>query len=374
MLRTRFVGGVLAMLVLPVLANAQLGDSWVGKKVMMTRPGIQLKGATDKGEPLVEAAATMVYTVLDEVDGWIKVRQEASEGWFLKGDGVLLQHAVALFTEQIKANPNDARAHACRAAAHDEMGQFDAGIKDLDEAIRLQPNVAEYRSNRGGAYAQKKDFDKALEDFAEAIRLNPNLAGAYYNRGHVYSDKKELVKAIQDYTEALRIDPKYVSAYNNRGAGYRDLKQYDKAIDDYNEALRLSPKDGTVYSNRGLAYAGKKEYAKALADYAAAAKLEPNNVMVHNNAAWLLATCPKDEVRDGKKAIQYAKKACELTGWKEAFYKDTLAAAYAEDGQFDLAVKYQREALKSPSFVQVYGVDAQQRLKYFEMKKPWREE
>jgi hypothetical protein len=66
-------------------------------------------------------------------------------------------------------------------------------------------------------------------------------------------------------------------------------------------------------------------------------------------------------------------KACELTKWKGAFYKDMLAAAYAENGQFDLAVKYQKEALDDPAFACNYGEDARLRLAYIQMKKPWRE-
>ena len=57
-----------------------------------------------------------------------------------------------------------------------------------------------------------------------------------------------------------------------------------------------------------------------------------------NNLAWTLATSGEAGLRDGAQAVQYAKRACELTHYQETVPVGTLAAAYAEAGRFDEAI------------------------------------
>ena len=89
--------------------------------------------------------------------------------------------------------------------------------------------------------------------------------------------------------------------------------------------------------------------------------------------AWLLSTAPDAKVRDGKRALEAAKKACELTEYKNGGYLDTLAAAYAEAGDFEKAVEWQDKALKAGD-IPVKDLDgARKRLELFKQKKPYRE-
>ena len=91
-----------------------------------------------------------------------------------------------------------------------------------------------------------------------------------------------------------------------------------------------------------------------------------------SSVAWLLATSWDDSIRDGKKAIELATKACELTEWKNPDFLDTLAAAYAEAGQFDDAVKWQKKALEHPeAFDAAEFEQAKQRLKLYEARQPY---
>ncbi len=70
--------------------------------------------------------------------------------------------------------------------------------------------------------------------------------------------------------------------------------------------------------------------------------------------------------------MQNATRACELSEWKNAAYIDTLAAAHAEAGAFDQAVKFQRQVIQMAEGPNRQGM--QERLKLYQQHKPYREE
>ena len=88
--------------------------------------------------------------------------------------------------------------------------------------------------------------------------------------------------------------------------------------------------------------AGK--FAESLQAFREAARLHPNDSLVLNNLAWCLAASPRPELRNGREAVQLASKAVELTGQQQPVFIGTLAAAYAEDGQFAKADEMAKRA------------------------------
>jgi hypothetical protein len=91
-----------------------------------------------------------------------------------------------------------------------------------------------------------------------------------------------------------------------------------------------------------------------------------------NNLAWVLATSPNDNLRDGKRAIELAKQGCDLTEYKQAHIVSTLAAAYAETGDFESAIKWSKKAVETGS--EAIKPQLAKELESYEAKKPWREE
>ena len=101
-------------------------------------------------------------------------------------------------------------------------------------------------------------------------------------------------------------------------------------------------------------------------------RIDPNFSRAYNNLAWLLATCPDAKFRDGKRAVELATKACELTKWKVALDIGTLAAAHAEAGDFEAAVQWQTKANG------LYGAGkdrekGEARLKLYQQKKRYQQ-
>src|SRR6266852_1228420 len=370
-----FFSMLFAALLLPTVAFADDGGSWVGKRIMIKKAGVRIGHSDDAGRQIYLAELTdLVYTVLREDDTWLNVRPRGVEGWFDREQAVLVDDALSYFAERIRANGKDAFAFARRGRAWQEEGELERALKDLNEAIRLDPDTPGFFGNRGKVYDELEEYDRALRDYSEALRLDPKDAQTYYYRGVVYKALKETKKAITDYSEAIRLDPKWSSPYFNRANVYKAQKDYDKAVSDFSEAIRLDPKWTDAYFNRGNVYKSQKEYGKAAGDYREVIRLDPDDADGYSNLAWLLATCPDAKVRDGKKAVEYATKACELTSWKGAYFLATLAGAQAEAGNFEEAVKWQKRALESAHYQKEEGDQARQRLQLFEDRKPYRDE
>jgi tetratricopeptide (TPR) repeat protein len=216
------------------------------------------------------------------------------------------------------------------------------------------------------------DYDRAIASFTEAIRLDPKYVPAYVNRGNIYKSKGDCDKAIADYNESIRLDPNHVPAYINRGLAYAARGRSDMAMADYNQAILLDPKSSLAYINRGLIYEAGGDYRKAFDDFENAIHLDSGNAYACNNLAWLLATCPKAAFRDGRKAVEFANKACELTQWKNSAWMDTLAAAFAETGDFTQAIKWETKYLESPNLAKSNATGAANRLKLYQARQPYR--
>jgi tetratricopeptide (TPR) repeat protein len=154
-------------------------------------------------------------------------------------------------------------------------------------------------------------------------------------------------------------------------AGRHDeaVELFTKVIDGGGEAGLLA----TALTNRGLVQSRRGEWQRALEDYGEAVRLEPKFAGAHNNLAWLLATCPVDSLRDGELALEHATRACDGSGWSNPSCLGTLAAAYAEVGDFGQAVHWQQRALADSAYRQTYGAEVvRARLRLYEQGLPCR--
>lgn len=182
------------------------------------------------------------------------------------------------------------------------------------------------------------------------------------------------IRAIKELDEVIVLDPKSYQAYVNRGLVYTQTEDYDKAAEDFQKALQISPRNEQLLFDCGYAYEKTDDYKNALAIYHQAVTFHPESSMAYNNLAWLLATCPQAEFRDGKKAVDYATKACDLSQWKDPASLDTLASAYAEVGDFDHALQWENVALSCPNFNPTDAAEARDRLVLYQSHKPYHRE
>ena len=175
------------------------------------------------------------------------------------------------------------------------------------------------------------------------------------------------------YKQLLEDDPDNVELQLQLAAIYTADARPRRAIELYSELVELDDDDVTWRALRGRADArlGIGDHAAAVADYEKALELKSDDDGILNNLAWVLSTSPKDGVRDGKRSIDLAKKACELTDYKAAHILSTLAACYAETGDFEEARKWSGKAVElGEGEIREHLADE---LESYKQEQPWRE-
>ena len=209
----------------------------------------------------------------------------------------------------------------------------------------------------------------------KVIELSPRDARAYHNRGAVYQRKGQYEQAISDYTKAIELSPRFAEAYNNRGNAYRSKGDYERAIRDYDKAIELNPRYALVHKNIGDALMRLGRTKEVVSHYRRALHLRGDWPGILNNLAWILATQEDSQIRDGAEAVRLAERACQLTNYKAVTILDTLAAAYAEVGQFEKAVETAKKALglALADGERTLAEDIRSRLELYRAKDPYRE-
>src|SRR5262249_35608936 len=198
-----------------------------------------------------------------------------------------------------------------REAYYRRYGTADHALADYSETIRRDPNNAQAYLRGGAGFARRGEPEKAVADFTAALRSDPENTLVYYNRALAYSQKNSYDQALADFTKTLFLDPRNVLAYFDRGLLHSRHAAHDLAIADFDQALRLDDHDASPNHKRGHIEKGMEESAKL--DYAKLLVPDPAYAAAYNSLAWVWATSPDAGRGDGKKAVEYATKACELT-------------------------------------------------------------
>jgi len=188
-------------------------------------------------------------------------------------------------------------------------------------------------------------------------------------------EKGDVAGAKRNVDTVLQRDPKFWPALYVRAQIYSHEGKYDLALKDCNEALRQDRSVVEAALLRANINARLGKYAQAVKEFDYLVSLHPRNVTLAralSDRAWFRATCPNASFRNGQQAVKDAKAACSIVVWKDEHMIDTLAAAYAETGDFNSAVQYVSQALAvkgiSPDSTKLF----QRHLASFQQRKPIR--
>jgi tetratricopeptide (TPR) repeat protein len=162
-----------------------------------------------------------------------------------------------------------------RSSYYLDLGNFDAQLRDADEAQRLLPNEPEPYFARGMAYARKNDAARALPEFDAAIARDNSFADAYLERGYLYLQRGDDERALTDFSDAARHDEMNPAAFDGRGKIYLKRNQYAEARREFDQAARLDDQDPEALFGRGIAQKRLGDARRGDADIAAAKRIEP---------------------------------------------------------------------------------------------------
>ena len=179
----------------------------------------------------------------------------------------------------------------------------------------------------------------ALSCTTDNIVAEGNLGKACYDNG-----KRE--EAMYYFQNSLRISPNQAPILSSLGVFYLEMGRVEESLAHLQKALEIEPKFADAHYNLGNTYLEIGRAREALTHFSRALEISPDDLQAMNNMAWMLATWPEAEIRDGAKAVELAERANSLTHNNSPIVSATLAASYAEAGRSADAVKTAQRALQ----------------------------
>lgn len=224
---------------------------------------------------------------------------------------------------------------------------------------------------RGRCWLKLGEYQYAQNDLNRAIKMDPNNDNAFYFRAICREKTGQLDLAIDDYNRAIEIKPA-VTLYSKRSSLWKKIGQLQNARLDLTKVIKLISEDSYGYYDSAIILHNMGNYIAAIQDYKKSIELNPNNSLALNGLALLYATSEDENFRDEVEAMRLALKAVDLEEHHSNYA--TLAAAYAEVGNFQEAINIQNKAItlaeKSPDTESI--TDYHTILKNYISNKPWR--
>jgi tetratricopeptide (TPR) repeat protein len=361
----------------------------VAKKVDALERGLKI--APNNGGLLLEHGKYMLIKkefdkALADADAGIKNDPTVPEFRILRGFALLGKNqpdvAAEAFGDAIPLAPDSPVPYEHRARAYAIQKKNEKALEDIAHALEIDPDYlqaillrAQVHEQQGDLAAAKADVDEALKDRPGSDRADRQaaVATALGMRGFLSIGTGDYSDAIGDFEKLAKIAPKNKQLLVQLGLLYALNKQPRKAVERYTDALAIEPADFLALRGRADSNLNIGKHAEAVTDYEAALKLKPEDSGVLNNLAWVLATSPEDSVRDGKRAIELGAKAAELTDNKQSHILSTLAAGYAESGNFDKAREWSQKAVDLGNDDAETATQLKKELESYQANKPWRE-
>ena len=296
--------------------------------------------------------------------------------------GMLTWQQAATYTDvetlwrtTLARNPECWMAHTNLGLVLLQKGKIDDGIAHYRSALQMQPDSWDAEYNLGTALLGKNQVDEAILHCERAVRMRPMDPDAQVSLGNALFQRGRIDEAIAHYQMAITAHPDHFLARYSLGRALLEKGELDSAIEVCRSALLLHPSDPDCRTTLAVALEEKGNPAEAIQHYQRALELAPKSISTLTNLAWLLATSQDAALRNGSKAVELAGQADRLVGGTNILVLRTLAAAYAENGEFANAIRTARSAVQ---LARMHGenslaTDLDQQIALYQFGMPYRE-
>ena len=190
----------------------------------------------------------------------------------------------------------------------------------------------------------RRSHEEAIEVFSEWVAVDSRNPDAFVGRSFAYISIGNFQNAIADATKALELDSAHSAAHAALAFALHSAGQKTAAMASIGRSIKSDKSSPAAYFVRAEISVLEGQYKQAVADLKTVVRLLPNSATAHTKLALLYAACPAPSVRNEKLAVAMATTACELTNWSGWQPIGALAAARAEAGEFDEAIKWATRA------------------------------
>lgn len=291
-------------------------------------------------------------------------------------DGEQFDEAATEIEKALAKDANQPAYYRLRAQVYIAQKKIDEALADIEKVLELDPKNAEALMLKTSVLYDEQRYDEAMAAVEKVLEDQPGLIRGILMRSLIHAGREEFDKAIEDVQQLVDFAPDNEGFQLQLALFYNAAKKSADAIKIYDNILEDDPQNANAIRGRGDANLSLGEHAKAIEDYERAIEIQKDDPEAGtiNNLAWVLATSPQKELRDGKRSIELGLQACELVEYKESYAVSTLAAGYAEVGEWEKACEWAAKAVELGEQEKSDSLDNLKReLEGYQRKKPWRE-
>ncbi|MBX3413003.1 MAG: tetratricopeptide repeat protein [Pirellulales bacterium] len=284
--------------------------------------------------------------------------------------------AEQAFERAIECNPEDADSYAGLGNLHARLGHKEKAIALYRRVLEIAPNSHEIREYLAGLLLETGQTKEASDEYARLAERQPASADYASNLARAALESKQFDLAVEKYREATRLEPAVAQHQLGLAAALaRQGRDLDAAIEACQVALAIDAESTSAYYQLAEIHSRQNDWEAAAADYEAVLRIKPDSLDAANNLAWLLATHDDAAPQSSRRAVELAEQICTATEQKDHSYLDTLAAAYAQAGRFEDAVRTARLAVERARAARQEAMAEQinSRLRLYEAGQPFRE-